>query len=166
MNLLRAASTISLFTLASRVTGLARDVVVAAVFGAGASYDAFAVAFRIPNLLRRLFGEGAFSQAFVPTLAHLRASEGDEATHRMIDAVASVLLYVLVVTCVVGVIAAPVMIWLMGSGLADFDAGVVMTRIMFPYIGFISLVSLSSGVLNTGSGSPFRRRRRCCSTSA
>ncbi len=149
MNLLRAASTISLFTLASRVTGLARDVVVAAVFGAGASYDAFAVAFRIPNLLRRLFGEGAFSQAFVPTLAHLRASEGDDATHRMIDAVASVLLYVLVVTCVVGVIAAPVLIWLMGSGLADFDAGVVMTRIMFPYIGFISLVSLSSGVLNT-----------------
>jgi putative peptidoglycan lipid II flippase len=149
MNLLRAASTISLFTLASRITGLARDVIVASVFGAGAPLDAFLVAFRIPNLLRRLFGEGAFSQAFVPTLAHLRASEGDDATHRMIDAVASVLLYVLVVTCVLGVVAAPAVVWLMGSGLADFDAAVVMTRIMFPYIGFISLVSLSSGVLNT-----------------
>ena len=149
MNLLRAASTISLFTLGSRITGLARDVVVASVFGAGAPYDAFLVAFRIPNLLRRLFGEGAFSQAFVPTLAHLRASEGDEATRGMVDAVASILLYALVLTCVAGVIGAPVVIWLMGSGLHDFDAGVVMTRIMFPYIGFISLVSLSSGVLNT-----------------
>jgi putative peptidoglycan lipid II flippase len=149
MNLLRAASTISLFTLASRISGLARDVVIASVFGAGAPLDAFLVAFRIPNLLRRLFGEGAFSQAFVPTLAHLRASEGDMATHRMVDSVATILFYALVLTCVVGVIAAPVVVWLMGSGLAQFDAGVVMTRIMFPYIGFISLVSLSSGVLNT-----------------
>src|SRR5664279_5040653 len=140
MNLLRAASSI---------TGLARDVIVASVFGAGAPYDAFLVAFRIPNLLRRLFGEGAFSQAFVPTLAHLRAKEGDEATRRMVDAVASILSYALLLTCVIGVVAAPVLIWLIGSGLLDFDAGVVMTRIMFPYIGFISLVSLSSGVLNT-----------------
>ena len=80
MNLLRAASTISLLTLASRVTGLVRDIVVAATFGAGASIDAFNVAFRIPNLLRRLFGEGAFSQAFVPMLARTRAADGDEAT--------------------------------------------------------------------------------------
>jgi putative peptidoglycan lipid II flippase len=149
MNLLRAASTISLFTLASRIAGLARDVVIASIFGAGAPLDAFLVAFRIPNLLRRLFGEGAFSQAFVPTLAHLRASEGDEATRRMIDAVASVLFYALVLTCLVGITAAPVVVWLMGSGLAQFDAAVVMTRLMFPYIGFISLVSLSAGVLNT-----------------
>jgi len=149
MNLLRAASTISLFTLASRIAGLARDVVIASVFGAGAPLDAFLVAFRIPNLLRRLFGEGAFSQAFVPTLAHLRASEGDDSTHRMIDAVASVLFYVLLLTCLVGIAAAPLVVWLMASGLAEFDAAVVMTRVMFPYIGFISLVSLSAGVLNT-----------------
>jgi len=149
MNLLRAASTISLFTLASRVTGLARDVVVASAFGAGASLDAFNVAFRIPNLLRRLFGEGAFTQAFVPTLAHVRASEGDEATRRMVDAVATVLFCVLVATCVVGVIAAPLVVWLMASGLVRFDQAVVMTRIMFPYIGLISLVSLSAGILNT-----------------
>jgi putative peptidoglycan lipid II flippase len=149
MNLLRAASTISLYTLASRIAGLARDVVIASVFGAGAPLDAFLVAFRIPNLLRRLFGEGAFSQAFVPTLAHLRASEGDDATRRMIDAVASVLFYALVLTCLAGIVAAPVVVWLMASSLAEFDAAVVMTRLMFPYIGFISLVSLSAGVLNT-----------------
>ena len=149
MNLLRAASTISLFTLASRVTGLARDVVVASAFGAGASLDAFNVAFRIPNLLRRLFGEGAFTQAFVPALAQARAAEGDEATRLMVDAVATVLFCVLALTCVVGVVAAPVVVWLMASGLAHFDEAVVMTRVMFPYIGLISLVSLSAGVLNT-----------------
>jgi len=149
MNLLRAASTISLFTLASRITGLLRDVVISSVFGAGASFDAFNVAFRIPNLLRRLFGEGAFSQAFVPTLARTRAADGDAATERLIDAVATVLFTALVVTCIVGIAAAPVVVWLMASGLQSFDEAVVMTRLMFPYIGFISLVSLSAGVLNT-----------------
>ena len=149
MNLLRAASTISLFTLASRVSGLAREVIVASMFGAGANVDAFNVAFRIPNLLRRLFGEGAFSQAFVPVLAQTRAVEGDAATHRLIDAVATILFWALLATCVVGVLAAPVIVWLIGAGLAHFDAAVVMTRLMFPYIGFISLVSLSAGVLNT-----------------
>ncbi len=149
MNLLRAASTISLFTLASRITGLIQVVVVSAVFGAGASFDAFNVAFRIPNLLRRLFGEGAFTQAFVPTLARARATDGDEPTQRLIDAVATVLFWALVLTCVLGVIGAPVVVWLMASGLERHDEAVVMTRIMFPYIGFISLVSLSAGVLNT-----------------
>jgi putative peptidoglycan lipid II flippase len=149
MNLLRAASTISLFTLASRITGLVRDIVISSVFGAGASFDAFNVAFRIPNLLRRLFGEGAFSQAFVPMLARTRAADGDEATRQLIDAVATVLFVALVVTCVVGIVAAPVVVWLMASGLERFDEGVVLTRLMFPYIGFISLVSLSAGVLNT-----------------
>jgi putative peptidoglycan lipid II flippase len=149
MNLLRAASTISLFTLASRITGLARDVVIASMFGAGAAVDAYNVAFRIPNLLRRLFGEGAFTQAFVPVLAQSRAESGDEVTHRLIDAVGTVLFWALVVTCAIGVLAAPVVVWLIGSGLQRFDDAVVMTRWMFPYIGFISLVSLSSAVLNT-----------------
>ena len=148
MNLLRAASTISLFTLASRITGLARDVVIASMFGAGAAVDAYNVAFRIPNLLRRLFGEGAFSQAFVPVLAQTRAAEGDEVTYRLIDAVATILFWALLATCAVGVIAAPIIVWLIGSGLERFDDAVVMTRWMFPYIGFISLVSLSSAVLN------------------
>ena len=149
MNLLRAASTISLFTLASRITGLARDIVIASMFGAGAAVDAYNVAFRIPNLLRRLFGEGAFAQAFVPVLAQTRAVDGDEVTHRLIDAVATILFWALLVTCVIGVVAAPIVVWLIGSGLDRFDDAVVMTRWMFPYIGFISLVSLSSGILNT-----------------
>ncbi|KNZ33029.1 MAG: membrane protein [Methylibium sp. NZG] len=149
MNLLRAASTVSLLTLASRVTGLAREVMVASMFGAGALTDAFNVAFRIPNLLRRLFGEGAFSQAFVPILATTRARDGDAATHALIDAAATVLFWALVATCALGVVAAPVIVWLMAAGLERFDDAVVMTRWMFPYIGFISLVSLAAGILNT-----------------
>ena len=149
MNLLRAASTISLFTLASRITGLLQVIVVSSLFGAGASFDAFNVAFRIPNLLRRLFGEGAFTQAFVPTLARARAADGDEPTQRLIDAVATVLFWALALTCVLGVLGAPLVVWLMAAGLERRDEAVTMTRIMFPYIGFISLVSLSAGVLNT-----------------
>src|SRR4051812_48440459 len=95
MNLLRTATLVSLLTLASRVTGLARELLIAAAFGASSWTDAFNVAFRIPNLLRRLFAEGAFSQAFVPLLAHTRASEGDEVTRRLIDAVATVLTWAL-----------------------------------------------------------------------
>ena len=149
MNLLKAASTVSLLTLVSRVTGLVREQLIAAAFGASAATDAFNVAFRIPNLLRRLFAEGAFSQAFVPVLAATRATEGDEATRRLIDAVASVLAAVLLLTCVVGMAGAPVLVWLIGSGLAEFDLAATMTRWMFPYIGFMSLVALSAGILNT-----------------
>ena len=149
MNLLKAASTVSLLTLASRVSGLVREQLIAAAFGASALTDAYNVAFRIPNLLRRLFGDGAFSQAFVPLIANTRASEGDEVTHRLVDAVATVLSWVLVATSAVGILAAPAIVWAMASGLKDFDSAVVMTRIMFPYIGFMSLVALTSGVLNT-----------------
>ena len=92
MNLLRAASVVSLLTLASRITGLVREQLIAASFGATALSDAYQVAFRIPNLLRRLFAEGAFSQAFVPILAATRARDGDEATHALIAAVTTVLL--------------------------------------------------------------------------
>ena len=149
MNLLKAASTVSILTLASRITGLVRDTIIAAMFGAGSATDAFNVAFRIPNLLRRLFAEGAFSQAFVPTLAATREREGDEATRSLIDAVATVLFWVLILTSAVGVVAAPLLVWTLGSGLKDFDDAVVMTRWMFPYIGFMSLVALSAGILNT-----------------
>ena len=149
MNLLKAASTVSLLTLASRVSGLVREQLIAASFGASGFTDAYAVAFRIPNLLRRLFAEGAFSQAFVPLLANTRISEGDEVTHRLIDAVATVLAWTLLVTCVIGVAAAPALVWAMASGLERFDAAVLMTRVMFPYIGFMSMVALSAGILNT-----------------
>ena len=149
MNLLKAASTVSLLTLASRVSGLIREQLVAASFGASGFTDAYNVAFRIPNLLRRLFAEGAFSQAFVPLLANSRIAEGDEVTHRLIDAVATVLAWALLATCVIGVVGAPVLVWLMASGLERFDAAVLMTRVMFPYIGFMSMVALSAGILNT-----------------
>lgn len=151
MNLLRAASTISVLTLASRITGLIREQMVAGLFGASTLTDAFQVAFRIPNMLRRLFAEGAFSQAFVPLLARTRAAEGDEATHALIDAVATVLLWALLLTCLLGVVGAPLLVWLLGAGLpADGrEAAVVMTRWMFPYIGCMSLVALAAGILNT-----------------
>jgi putative peptidoglycan lipid II flippase len=149
VNLLKAASTVSLLTLVSRVTGLVREQLIAASFGASGATDAFNVAFRIPNLFRRLFAEGAFSQAFVPLLAATRSQNGDEATHDLISAVATSLAWALLLTCVVGVAAAPVLVWVMGSGLERFDTAVVMTRWMFPYIGFMSLVALAAGVLNT-----------------
>ena len=153
MSLFKAASTVSLLTLASRITGLVRDLLMAATFGANATTDAFNVAFRIPNLFRRLFGEGAFSQAFVPALAHSKETDGDAATRHLIDSVATVLAWALVVTCVIGVAGAPVMVWLLASGFKNapqaFDSAVVMTRWMFPYIGFMSMVALSAGILNT-----------------
>jgi putative peptidoglycan lipid II flippase len=149
MNLLRAASTVSLLTLVSRVTGLARELLVAASFGASAWTDAFNVAFRIPNLLRRLFAEGAFSQAFVPILAATHSREGDDVTRRLIDAVATVLFWALLVTSLLGVVLAPVVVWMMAAGLAEFDAAVVMTRVMFPYILCMSMIALSAGILNT-----------------
>ncbi len=149
MNLLKAASTVSILTLASRITGLVREQLIAAAFGASAATDAFNVAFRIPNLLRRLFAEGAFSQAFVPILADVRAREGEAATRRLVDAVATVLGWTLLATCVAGVAGAPLLVWLVGSGLAEFELAATMTRWMFPYILFMSLVALSAGILNT-----------------
>jgi putative peptidoglycan lipid II flippase len=149
MNLLKAASTVSVLTLASRVTGLVREALIASAFGASALTDAFNVAWRIPNLLRRLFAEGAFAQAFVPILAATRERDGDEATHRLVDAVATVLWWCLLATVVVGVAAAPVVVWLVASGLQRFDDAVWMTRVMFPYIALISMVSLAAGILNT-----------------
>lgn len=149
MNLLRAASTVSFFTLLSRITGLVREQLMAASFGASAVTDAFNVAFRIPNLLRRLFAEGAFSQAFVPLLAGTRTRDGDTATRDLVDAVGTVLLWALAGTSVLGVVAAPLIVWAMAAGLVAFDQAVFMTRVMFPYIACMSLVALAAGVLNT-----------------
>ncbi len=153
MSLFKSASTVSLFTLLSRITGLVRELLIASTFGASAVTDAFNVAFRIPNLFRRLFAEGAFSQAFVPVLAASKAQHGDAATRRLIDRVATLLTWALLLTCVIGVAAAPVLVWAMASGLKQdprgFEAAMFITRWMFPYIGFMSLVALSSGILNT-----------------
>ena len=151
MNLFKAAFSVSALTLLSRITGLVREQIGAALFGTSAMMDAFQIAFRIPNLLRRLFAEGAFSQAFVPLLAASRAADGDDATRSLLDAVATVLAWALLATCAVGIVASPVLVWMLASGFdpKTQQAAVLMTRWMFPYIGFMSLVALSSGVLNT-----------------
>ena len=153
MSLFKSASTVSALTLVSRVTGLIRELLIAATFGASAMTDAFNVAFRIPNLFRRLFAEGAFSQAFVPVLAASKTQNGDAQTKLVIDRVATLLSWALLLTCVLGVAGAPFLVYAMASGLKQdprgFEAAVFMTRWMFPYIGFMSLVALSSGVLNT-----------------
>jgi putative peptidoglycan lipid II flippase len=153
VSLFKAASTVSLLTLASRVTGLLRDILFASFFGVSALTDAFYVAFRIPNLFRRIFGEGAFSQAFVPVLASTRATDGDAGARELVDHVSTVLLGTLLLLCIVGVIGAPLLVWALASGLRKtpeaYDAAIVMTRWMFPYIGFMSLVALAGGILNT-----------------
>lgn len=135
--------------------GYVRDFCIARVFGAGLATDAFFVAFRIPNLLRRLFGEGAFSQAFVPVLAEARARQSDEEVRALVECVATVLLVALVATAALGVAAAPAIVWISAPGFAaepeKFALTVTMLRITFPYVVFISLVALAAGILNTWS---------------
>jgi putative peptidoglycan lipid II flippase len=153
MNLFRALLTVSGFTLLSRVTGLVRETLIARAFGASQFTDAFYVAFRIPNLLRRLSAEGAFSQAFVPILAEFKNTEGHDATKALVDAMSTVLAWALAVVSLAGVAGASWVVFAVASGLEHdgraFDLAVTMTQIMFPYIIFISLTSLASGVLNT-----------------
>jgi len=153
MNLLRALLTVSSLTTVSRILGYARDFFIARAFGAGLYTDAFFVAFRIPNLLRRLFAEGAFSQAFVPILAEHKNREGIDATRALIDRVATLLFLALVATAALGVALAPLIAWLSAPGFAADPGKLAVTermlRITFPYIAFISLVALASGVLNT-----------------
>ena len=153
MNLLRALATVSSLTMISRVLGYARDFFIARVFGAGLATDAFFVAFKIPNLLRRLFAEGAFSQAFVPILAEHR-NRGED-TKALIDTIATLLFLALVGAAALGMIAAPVIVYLTAPGFSGepekFALTVTLLRITFPYIVFISLVALAAGILNTWS---------------
>jgi len=155
MNLLRTLATVSGLTLLSRILGFVRDFVIARTFGAGMMTDAFFVAFRLPNLLRRLFAEGAFSQAFVPILAEYRNRRGEHETKSLVDRVGSVLFLALVVVSTLGMVAAPVLIALTAPGFSadveKFQLTVELTRITFPYILFMSLVALAAGILNTWS---------------
>ncbi|HWH46359.1 MAG TPA: murein biosynthesis integral membrane protein MurJ [Burkholderiales bacterium] len=155
MNLLKALATVSSMTLLSRILGFVRDAVIARAFGAGIYTDAFFVAFRLPNLLRRLFAEGAFSQAFVPILGEYRNSRTQEETRALVDHVATLLALALVVVSVLGVVVSPWIIYLTAPGFtasADkFQVTVDLLRITFPYILFISLTSLAGGILNTWS---------------
>jgi putative peptidoglycan lipid II flippase len=153
MNLHKTLATVSGMTMLSRVTGLIREFLIARAFGASAYTDAFFIAFRIPNLLRRLFAEGAFSQAFVPILAEYKSQQGDVATKQLTDRVATLLVWALLITCAAGIAAAPFVVHMVATGLGEdsltYNTAVNMTRMMFPYILFMSLVALAGGILNT-----------------
>jgi len=153
MNLLRILATVSSLTMVSRVLGYVRDFFIARVFGAGMLTDAFFVAFKIPNLLRRLFAEGAFSQAFVPILGEYKNRTSPEETKSLIDSITTVLFLALVLAAALGMALAPLIVYLTAPGFAaepeKFSLTVGLLRITFPYIVFISLVALSAGILNT-----------------
>jgi len=153
MNLLRTLMAVSSLTMVSRVLGYVRDFFIARAFGAGLLTDAFFVAFRIPNLLRRLFAEGAFSQAFVPILAEYKNRSTPQETRSLIDAIGTILFLALVAAAAVGVVLAPLIVYVTAPGFVDepekFAVTVQLLRITFPYIVFISLVALSAGILNT-----------------
>lgn len=154
MKLGRAITTIGGLTMVSRVLGFARDMMLSRILGAGAAADAFFVAFRLPNTFRRFFGEGAFSAGFVPLFSQRYHGEGGEAeAKRFSEEVLAVFLPVLVLFTVVAQIAMPALVWLLASGYSDnpgkFALAVDLSRITFFYLGFISLVSLYSGILNS-----------------
>ncbi|MCL2021708.1 MAG: murein biosynthesis integral membrane protein MurJ [Betaproteobacteria bacterium] len=155
MNLLRALATVSSFTMLSRVLGFVRDFVIARTFGAGMLTDAFFVAFKLPNFLRRLFAEGAFSQAFVPILGEYKHREGEDRTRELLNNTATTLCFALFIVTVLGVLAAPVLVLISAPGFAataeKFALTVELTRITFPYILFMSLTAMASGILNTWS---------------
>ena len=156
--LLRSTAVVGSMTLLSRVLGLLRDVIFARFFGAGLLMDAFFVAFKIPNIFRRFFAEGAFSQSFVPVFAEYDETRTQAEVKELADRVAGTLGLILLVFTVIGVVAAPVLISVAGMGWllnpdADsaekFDLAVVMLRFTFPYLLFISLTALAGAILNT-----------------
>ena len=153
MNLLKSLAAVSSMTMFSRVLGFARDAIVARIFGAGMATDAFFVAFKLPNLLRRIFAEGAFSQAFVPILAEYKSKQGEDATRVFVSYVSGLLTLALAVVTVAGMLAAPWVIMVTAPGFADTADKFALTsqllKITFPYILLISLASLVGAILNT-----------------
>ena len=153
MNLLKSLAAVSSMTMMSRVLGFIRDAIIARVFGAGAAADAFFVAFKLPNLLRRIFAEGAFSQAFVPILAEYKNQQGEEATRTFVAYIAGMLTLALAIVTVLGMIAAPWIIYVTAPGFTDdadkFALTTDLLRVTFPYIFLISLASLAGAILNT-----------------
>ena len=154
MNLLKATGTIGGLTMVSRILGFLREMIFARVMGAGMAADAFALAFLIPNLFRRLFGEGAFSQGFVPLFARrLDGAGGMEEAKRFAEEVQAVFLPLLIIITAIFMIGMPVFVGVIASGWSDdpqkFALAVELTSITFPYLIFISLVSLFSGILNS-----------------
>jgi len=155
IKLLKSTAVVSFFTLLSRISGLVRDIVVIRFFGASPATDAFLVAFRIPNFLRRLFAEGAFSQAFVPVLSEYKTTKERDEVQQLVARVSGTLGLILFVITAIGVIASPILVMIFAPGYLEesradqFAMTADMLRWTFPYILFISLTALASGVLNT-----------------
>jgi putative peptidoglycan lipid II flippase len=153
MNLLKTLASISSMTLLSRILGFVRDMLMARIFGAGMANEAFVIAYRLPNLLRRMFAEGAFSQAFVPIFSEYKSRRGHEETKLLVDHVTTLLAIILFVVTLIGIIAAPLLVYLTAPGFAaspeKFNLTVQLLRITSPYIFFISLVAVAAGILNT-----------------
>jgi putative peptidoglycan lipid II flippase len=148
----KAAGVVGAATLLSRIFGFARDVVIAYFFGAGLSSDAFFVAFRIPNLLRRLFAEGSLSIAFIPVFSEYLAKRGSKEAFKMARSAMQFLSVILVLVAMAGILLSPIIIRVIAPGFIDspekFSLTILLTRIMFPYIFFIGLVALAMGILN------------------
>jgi putative peptidoglycan lipid II flippase len=140
-------------TMISRILGFIRDMMFARFFGADSGTDAFFVAFKIPNFLRRLFAEGAFSQAFVPVLSDYKEQGSKRALRHFIDRTAGTLAIILMLVTIAGMLAAPYLIMLFAPGFAwegeQYDLAVQMLRITFPYLFFISSVAFAGGILNS-----------------
>ncbi len=153
MSLMRSAMTVGGMTLLSRILGFVRDVLMAALLGAGAVAEAFVVAFRLPNLFRRFFGEGAFNAAFVPLFARRLEGEGKATALKFAEEAFAGLLFVLLALTIVAELFMPAFVWVMAPGYAQdpekFRLTVLLSRITFPYLLCMSLVALLSGVLNS-----------------
>jgi putative peptidoglycan lipid II flippase len=151
--LIKSTVSVGSMTLLSRVLGLARDIVIARFFSASDAADAFFVAFKIPNFLRRLFAEGAFSLAFVPVLSEYRSNYTAAQTRDLIDRVAGTLGFILLLLSLLGVAASPLLISIFAAGFIDqpakFDLTADMLRLTFPYILLISMTAMAGGILNT-----------------
>ncbi|MBD3897947.1 murein biosynthesis integral membrane protein MurJ [Halomonas sp. ML-15] len=150
---MRSGLIVSAMTMLSRVMGLARDVVVAALFGAGNGADAFFVAFKIPNFMRRLFAEGAFNQAFIPVLSEYATRKTREEVRELLDAVAGSLAVILLLITALAMFAAPWLVWVFAPGFGRDPDKLALTadmlRLTFPYLLLISLTAFSGSVLNT-----------------
>jgi len=152
-NIVRAAGVLGSATMLSRVVGMLRDMVVSRLFGAGFATDAFFAAFQIPNMLRRFFAEGALTAAFVPTFSAVLKQRGDEKARELANICFTLLTVVMAGITLAGIIFSPYIVGLMFPGFrgepGKFELAVLLNRLMFPYIFFISLVALCMGILNT-----------------
>jgi len=151
-NVMRSAGVVSAAVFLSRISGLVREMIMARLFGAGVAYDAFLLGFRIPNLARDLFAEGALSSAFVPVFSKYLATKGKREAAELSNLVATALALVVGGICVLGMIFSPQLVWLLASGFArvpgKFELAVTLTRIMFPFLLLVALAAQAMGILN------------------